>query len=244
MMRRLLFTMLVGWGLVCVGSGRTGLPDATTFTVDCAEAPDLKDWGDKAKGICEQWCPKICEYLATDGFAPPPSVKLVFKKEMKAPAATSHATININAEYVGKHKEDFGMVVHELTHAVQAYPRNKGVNLDGKPAQMGWLVEGIADYVRFYQYEPQAPRTRIDPKRASYKNGYRVAAAFLAWLVNTHDKDIVKKLNKALRAGQCGDGVFKDITGQELSDLWKEFAATLPAPASKPDAPGEKPAVK
>src|ERR1044071_2047675 len=102
-------------------------PAAATFTVDCTEAPELREWGEKAKGICEEWYPKIGAYLATDGFVPREAVKLVFKKEMKVPAATGGGTISINAEYVGKHKDDFGMVVHELTHVVQAYPRNKAM---------------------------------------------------------------------------------------------------------------------
>ncbi len=221
--------------LTLVGSLRGHQPPSpTTFSVDSSESPDLKDWGDKAKAICEQWYPTICEYLATDGFKPPTTVKLVFKKEMKAPAATSQTTISINAEYVSQHKDDFGMIVHELTHVVQSYPRNKGLDNEGKHADTGWLVEGIADYIRFYKYEPDTPRTRIDPKKATYKNGYRVAAAFLDWLTKTHDADIVKKLNKALRAGDCGDATFKAITGKELNDLWKEYVATLPPVPPKP----------
>lgn len=207
---------------------------SAAITVDCTEAPDLKDWGEKAKTICEEWYPKINAALPSDGFTPPASVKLVFRKEMKVPAATSGGVISINAAYVSKHLDDYGMVVHELTHVVQSYPRNKAHGEGGKPADMGWLVEGIADYVRFFQYEPHT-RIRVDPERASYRNGYRVAAAFLDWLNRTHGAETVKKLNAALRAGDCGEGKFKELTGKALDDLWKEFVATLP-PSAKPAA--------
>ena len=245
----LCFIRGLGAGCGIVAAQPPAVAPASVFTVDCTEAPDLKDWGDKARSICEEWYPRIGAYLATDGFTPPASVKIVFKKEMQAPAATSNAVISINADYVSKHRDDFGMVVHELTHVVQAYPRNKAVGENGKRANMGWLVEGIADYVRFFQYEPRT-RVRVDPKKASYRNGYRVAAAFLDWLARTHDAGIVKKLNAALRAGDGGEGKFKEITGRTLDDLWNEFVAGLPQrdkPAEKPaekPAPGEKPAGK
>ena len=61
----------------------------------------------------------------------------------------------------------------------------------------GWLVEGIADYIRFYHYEPQTKLT-LNPRRASYKDGYRTTAMFLAWVEKNQEKGIVRKLNEAL----------------------------------------------
>ncbi len=241
MQARALF-FAVGLLVLWLGSA-VGLAQPAVFDVDCSEAPDLKGWGERAKSICEEWYPKIGASLASDGFTPPASVKIVFKKDMKVPAATSRGVISINAEYVGKHKDDFGMVVHELTHVVQSYPRNKAVDENGKHADMGWLVEGIADYVRFFQYEPQT-KVRVDPKRARHRDGYRVTAAFLDFLVRTHDPEIVKKLNAALRAGDCGEGKFKEITGKGVEDLWKEFVATLPAREKPQEKGSEKPAEK
>ncbi len=39
-------------------------------------------------------------------------------------------------------------MVHETVHCVQRY-RGRG--------NPGWLVEGVADYVRFFKYEPKKP---------------------------------------------------------------------------------------
>ena len=132
---------------------------------------------------------------------------LVFKKEMKGVAFASGKTITISGNWVTKNPGDFGMVVHELTHVVQSYR--------GAPREAGWLVEGIADYIRFYKYEPQARIGRIDPKKASYKDSYRTSAQFLHWIEKTHDKEIVAKLNRALRESRVSAGSLSAVDGQD-----------------------------
>jgi hypothetical protein len=93
-------------------------------------------------------------------------------------------------------------------------------------------VEGIADYIRLTHFETQAPKPKLDPDKASYKDAYKTTAMFLEWIENTHSKGLVAKLNVALRQGTLGSGVyreamFQEITGKTLDDLWKEFAETL-----------------
>ena len=102
--------------------------------------------GAKAKTLVEKWYPIINNLLKTDGFTPPSKVKIVFKKDMKGVAYTSGNTITIAGDWIKKSPNDYGMVVHELTHVIQQYRRTKRTD--------GWLVEGIADYVRFFKYEP------------------------------------------------------------------------------------------
>src|SRR5262249_289810 len=147
-------------------------PAPVKVSVDVSEVPEQKAWADEAKKLVEKWHPLITDLLTSDGFAPPAEVKLVFKKDMKGGASTSGATISIAAEWVKEHPDDYGMVVHELTHVIQSYPR----------PEPGWLVEGIADYVRFYHYEPKTKLGTVDPSRQSYRDGYRVTAMFLAWI--------------------------------------------------------------
>jgi Peptidase of plants and bacteria len=189
-------------------------PSAIRVQVDTSEVPDLEPWGAKAKTLVEKWHPIIADLLKSDGFTPPSEVKIVFKKDMKGVAFTSGNTITIAGDWIKKQPDDYGMVVHELTHVIQSYPRTKGKD--------GWLVEGIADYVRFFKYEPDTKLGAINPK-SSYHDGYRTAARFLAWIEKTHDKEIVSKLNLALRKSEYKDEVFKDVTGMNLDDLWNEF---------------------
>lgn len=188
-------------------------PEAVKVIVDVGEVPELKAWADDAKKLVEKWHPIIAEMLKSDGFTPPAEVKLVFKKDMKGVAHTSGATITIAAEWVKKHPDDFGMVVHELTHVIQAYPR---------PGN-GWLVEGIADHVRYFHYEPKAKLGRINPERQSYRDGYGVTAMFLAWIEKKHDPAIVAKLNDAMRKSEYRYELFKLRTGKSLDRLWADF---------------------
>lgn len=140
---------------------------------------------------------------------------MVFKPNIDAPAYTAGDEITINAGWIHDHPDDFGMVVHELTHIVQAYP-----SAGDKP---GWLVEGIADYIRWWRYEPEAPRPHIDPQKSSYRDGYRTTGAFLAWLLQTYDKRLVHRLDQALRTGTYPEAIFQQVTGKPLDTLWAEF---------------------
>jgi hypothetical protein len=206
---------------VSAGKSFVALGVPFSITLDCSEAPELKEWGEKARAICEKQYPILCEMLNSDGFTPRSDLRIVFKGSMGAPAATGGGTISVNAPYVTQHMGDFGMMVHELTHAVQQYRRAP------RGANMGWLTEGIADYTRFYKYEPGADHSRIDPKKASYHDSYRTTAAFLNFLVVKHDKEIVQKLNARMRAGTCEESTFKELLGEDVGDLWKEFIAEL-----------------
>ncbi len=180
--------------------------------VDTSEVPEAAAWGKKAKALVELWHPKVSDLLKSDGFTPPTEVKIVFKKDMKGVAFASGRTITIASKWIEKHPEDLGMVVHELTHVVQSYRR-------GGPS---WLVEGIADYIRFLHYEPKT-RIRIDTKKASYRDSYRTSAKFLGWVEKTYDKDLVRKLNEALREGEYKDALFETRTKQTLDQLWAAF---------------------
>jgi hypothetical protein len=196
-----------------------------TIEFDTSDAPDLREWGEKAGKIAAEWYPKIDKLLASEGFSPPKSVEIRFRKDFRGLAATTGHTITIQPDWVRKHPDDFGMVVHELTHVVQQYPRR-----GQKP---GWLVEGIADYIRLVKFEPKAPRPRLDPDKARYTDAYKTTAMFLEFAEKKHDAELVKKLNAALRDGVYSDSLWKQATGKSLDDLWSEFADSLRRPAKK-----------
>ena len=182
---------------------------------EVADSPNIVKWAEDSKTLCEEWFPILCRFLATDDWTRPKEIKLVFKKELQAPGATSGNTIHVSATWVEQHPDDFGMVIHELTHVIQAYPNSRH-----KP---GWLVEGIADYIRLWKYEPEVPRPQIDRQKASYRDSYRTTAAFLAWASWKYDKRLVRKLDKALREGAYTDAIWFDVTGKGLDTLWDEF---------------------
>ena len=197
-----------------MGAAVLSLLAQAKFTVDTSDAPDVQEWAEKARGLCEKWYPIISETLAGKDFTPPREVHLVFKDEKKGIAYTAGAKITVVADWIRKHPDDFGMVIHELCHVVQSYP--KGV---------GWITEGIADYVRYFKYEPQPKPPKIGAK-AGYKDGYKTTATFFAWIEKTKDKDIVRKMNDLMRAGGYKDELFQEWTGSDLDALWKEFLAS------------------
>ncbi len=190
--------------------------DATAL-VDTNDTPDLKDWGNKAGTLCVEWFPKIAKLLPSEGFTAPNQVTIYFDPKMKGVAHALGGKITISAGFVRGHQDDWGMVVHELTHVVQAYP----------PGGPGWLVEGIADYIRIVHFEPQAPRPKIDPAKASYKDAYKTTAMFLEWIEKQHGAGFVVKMNAALRQGKYQDAMWSELTGKSVDELWSAFVKTL-----------------
>jgi len=95
---------------------------------------------------------------------------------------------------------------------------------------MNWLVEGIADYIRYKYYEKEI-RLALDEKnylklrKRGYRQGYGVVARFLLWLEMRKDKDIVRKLNVVLEQRRYSAEVFKQNCGAPLGKLWQDFMA-------------------
>lgn len=186
--------------------------------VDTRETPDLADWGRHAGELCALWYGRIAELLPSEGFKPFGEVTLIFRANMEGVAATGGNNIFIAAKFVRNNTNDFGMVIHELTHVVQAYP----------PGGPGWLVEGIADYIRLAHFEPQAPRPKIDPRQAKYTDAYKTTALFLEWLEQHGNPGLVKQLNAALRQQHYKDEIFRELARKDVGTLWAEFVKTLP----------------
>lgn len=188
--------------------------------VDATDFPEGKAWGEAAKGLVETWFPIVTSMLSTQDYRVPAEIKLVIKKEANAPAFASGSTITINGKWITEHPDDLGMAIHELVHVVQQYPGSRN-----KP---GWLVEGIADYIRWWRYEPEAPRPRINVERAKHTDSYRTTAYWLAWVSKKYDMRLVPALDLALRKREDPLPIFEKMTGKAPEALWSEFVATLP----------------
>jgi len=184
-----------------------------TVVIDTHDAPDLAEWGKEAGMKCLDWLPKLPVLLPSEGFVPAKEVILRFDPAMKGVASTRGTTITIAADWVRQHPEDFGMVIHELTHVIQDY-KGKGES---------WLTEGIADYIRYWIYEPGTRTFEINRVKSHYRQGYGTAAAFLDWIERTRGKGTIVKLNAASREGIYRESLFQDWFGKSLDELWEEF---------------------
>lgn len=198
-------------------SGNISTPDVKVV-FDGTPDDATKAWAGEAAALVREWWPQVARLLATENFRSPEQLTLFFKPELKVPAYRTAEGLYINVSWITKRPDDFGMVIHEMTHAIQDYRK--------APRDAGWLVEGIADYIRYWHYEPEASRPRFDPAKASYRDAYGTTATFLAWLVAKHDRRIVRRLDAALRKGEYKDALFEEITGKNLDTLWQEFIAT------------------
>ena len=190
---------------------------AFEIRMDYSEVPEMKEWAEQAKAAMEKCYPVFADLLKSDGFTPPRVVSVKIKKDMKGIAGTGGSRIEAAADWFRKRPEDTGALIHELAHVIQSYPKYYPV----------WLVEGIADYMRFWKYEPEAKRPKPNPDRIKYQDGYQPVGAFLAWLEKTYDKDIVKKLNAACRETRYKDELFQEYTKKTLDELWSEFKESL-----------------
>ena len=201
------------------------------FTIDATDAPDLADWAEKElKPVVQSWYPRLVALLASDGYQAPAEIVLRFRDDMGGtPASAGGASINLNAVWFRRElkREALGSVVHEMVHVVQNYGRARRTSPNASSTP-GWLVEGIADYVRWFLYEPQtrgAEMTKRNIAGAKYDASYRVTGNFLDWATQTHDKELVRKLNAAAREGRYAESLWQEWTGksvQELGDDWKK----------------------
>jgi Peptidase of plants and bacteria len=193
------------------------------ITVNTAAAPELKDWVEqKLAPVLARWYPKIVAMLPSKGFIAPTHFKITIKP-MDGVAYTSGTSVAVSKKWIDDeiNGEAVGSLVHESVHVVQH-------SFGNAPS---WLIEGTADYIRWFKYEPQSHGADIVWMRKlrhfspNYDGSYRVTANFLNWVTKKYDRKIVAQLNAAMREGKYDDNLWEKYTGktaQELGAEWKK----------------------
>ena len=204
-------------GEAAAAQGPTG---GVRVDIDASAAPQLRLWLEHVQRLCMTWHPQAAALLDTPGFAPPQRLLLRAQptlgggpRRVGTPAVTSGTVITVGADWINLHPEDTGLVLHELVHVVQSYP-------NGDP---WWVTEGIADWVRYQRFERSDPRAHPDVRGHSYRDGYAVTAAFLAWIEATYNVALVATLNTAMRNSAWYPGLFSVTTGVTVDELWARF---------------------
>jgi hypothetical protein len=207
------------------------------ITIDTSHASNLTDWAtNKLAPVLIEWYPKVVAMLPSDGFTAPARFTVTLKPG-DGVAFTSGTQIVGNSIWLKQELdgEAVGALVHEEVHVVQQYGR-AGREQPGAVPPPGWLVEGMADYVGWFKYEPESHGADTVWLRAHknltlrYDGGYRITANFLNWVAGKYDPEIVRQLNAAMRQGGYADDLWKQYTGkniQELGDEWKSSRAEL-----------------
>lgn len=139
-----------------------------------------------------------------------------------------YSTRHIQRSFVNNDtaKVDFetrGVLLHELTHAFQLEPQ--GIGNYGSNKTFWAFIEGMADAVRVANkgFHGEADR----PKGGSYKDGYRRAGYFFAWLKENKDPDFLRKFNRTTLevVPWSWDGAVQHIFGTDctMDALWAEY---------------------
>lgn len=211
--------------------------------LDSSDTPDLTEWVHTKVGpMAKEWYPKLATLLASDGYEPPKKLSIIFDSRMRGVAATGGTRVRCAAGWfrANLQGEAVGAVFHELVHVVQQYGRTRNLEPDAQRPP-GWLVEGIADYVRWYVYEPQSHGCEITQRnlaRARYDGNYRITANFLNWATESYDKNLVPRLNAAIRQGKYREALWQQYTGHALTELGADWKAAVEkkVAASRSDA--------
>ena len=207
--------------------GRSELVIDDTYRIefDTTETPKLTPWVERVlKPACAEWYPKIVAQLPSEGYRAPQQFKIVFKADMDGVAYTSGTRVVCAEKWFTNNLagEATGAVVHELVHIAQQYSRRPNPT-------PSCVVEGIADYIRWFQYEPKENRPGVNFDRANYNDSYRTTGAFFDFLARTYDENLPTKLNDTCRQGKYTEGIWEELTGKKAEELWKEFAKSARA---------------
>jgi hypothetical protein len=197
-------------------------PTTVACSVDDSAAPGLATVAAAIKDACQQNFPKIEVLLSPSPFPPPH--KIVFTNANGTGPGTPADTVNnivyLNITYFRNNPSDIGVIVHEDTHVVQGYGSKVGTS-----QAPHWLVEGMADWVRYHLGYTQAPDYHCTSS-TTYLSGYNCAAVFLDYL-SGYDSNIVQDAHNAIRQGTYNDTSFiKQKTGSDLTTLYGQCLAS------------------
>lgn len=181
-----------------------------------AERKALEAWSSVLTRLSDGWWRTITIRLASPGFVPVDHITIEFNdiRIKGAPALTHDSVIEVDARGLLARLRDpdaLAMIAHEMVHVVQRYPH-----------AAGWLVEGIADYMRYYVLIPDDPGRAFRPDGATWHDGYQASAGFLDWVEQGHPGTITR-LNAALRAGEDGQALLRETLGQTLQQAWAAY---------------------
>jgi len=187
------------------------------YVVDTSAAPELDQWmRTKMLPTVRKWYPKLVEMFPSEGWEASKTVTLNFNAaEDTPPAYAVGNVVTFGRKWITGNPEEVGCGIHEIFHVVQ----------DDYCDASGWLEEGIADYVRWYLFEPESHGCDMDlsSDEVHYDCGYRESANFLDF-VERKCPGTVRELNALCRQGKYDEASYwKKRTGKDVKELEAEW---------------------
>ncbi|MFJ4595248.1 basic secretory protein-like protein [Kitasatospora sp. NPDC088861] len=200
-------------------NGATTPPTAgrPTIDLDYSQAPDLGPWLEQQKRTVADYYPTISNLITKGAFAAPSYFKIIFDPKLTDyPAFTTVnpssgvKEVHVNIGYTRGNQGDTGFLVHEAVHvAVWDSP------FSGK----WWLGEGLADWVRDYNFQPGTGAQRFGPD-SNYDSGYQATARFIDYVSKAYNKpDLAHLLNTT----NYNEQIWVQLTGKSAQQLWNEM---------------------
>jgi len=208
-------------GLSQTPADQTKTDSAKSFTLTIAGEidADLAPVVGRLTTVFYQSYPKLVQRFEHPKKPAARHIRLVLQRGLKVPAHCSGATVTVSVEWLQKHADDLGLLTHELTHVVQAYPN----------PEPGWLTEGLADYARHLYGPKEQPGWALPAHlsmKQSYKDSYQVTGRFLLWL-DTRHPGVVDKVHRRMQDGEFAVDDFRMLAGTALDTLWEECVRDL-----------------
>jgi hypothetical protein len=149
----------------------------------------------------------------------PPKLYAVLDPGYQGVAAVNMTRIILSTNHFALYPHDLDVITHELMHVVQAYHKGE------LPA---WLVEGMADYVRFiYGVDNQRTGWKL-PEFSPfqhYTDSYGITARFLLWLEQQYGTSLLDAIDAVLRDGNYSNVMWVEKTSLTIDQLWKAYTS-------------------
>ena len=212
-----------------------GAAHAVEFRMDATKVPGMAQWAEKnVRRPVEKWAGNVVALLdGKDAVWTRGVVEIVLETGEGGdvpPAWACGGKIFLNMKWATScPQEAAGACVHEFAHVVQDYGPREGRS---RPyaSTPGWLVEGIADWVRWFNYEGKAGANRANGdamRNPKYDGAYGLTASFLDYVARKYKRDTIVELNKTCREGKYDEGVWETLTGKDLGTLDMEWKRKL-----------------
>ncbi|MEV0530598.1 basic secretory protein-like protein [Kitasatospora sp. NPDC050463] len=189
--------------------------DRPTIDLDYSQAPDLGPWLEQQKQTVAGYYPTISNLLTKGAFAAPAYFKIIFDPTLKdypayATVRNGVKEVHVNIDYTRGNRNDTGFLVHEAVHVAV---------WDNPTSRPGWLSEGLADWVRNYNFQPGTGAQHFGPG-TNYDSGYQATARFVDHVSKTYGKpDLAHLLNTT----NYSDQIWVQLTGKSAQQLWNEM---------------------
>ncbi|WP_043471784.1 basic secretory protein-like protein [Kitasatospora sp. MBT66] len=201
------------WNLDRPGGTTPPTPGRPVIDLDYSRAPDLGPWLEQQKQTVADYYSTISNLVTKGAWTPAPRFRIVLDPQITDHPADARPgavpEIHASVDYTRNNRNDTGFLLHEAAH----------VAFFGHPGRPWWLEEGLADWVRYYNFQPGTVHPLAPGDR--YDSGYSATARFIDYVAKTYRRPDLPYL---LNTRDYGSGqIWVQVTGRSADQLWNEM---------------------